>query len=396
MELIRIRKPYLAMLLAASACFRPGSGSAATLKTVWNIDVAKALDSLGVAHTRSLPVLALRFSADGQKLAAIVDWYGPKGGERSRLMVLDVLRPGSKPRSFEIAAGVNEDEELASNFGWSASGDLINAGGTLIRVSDGSHCNLPPRAVLLGGSLAIAPDSSPWNWDALATKLEFFSTACQPVQVWEVQGRWAIADVYPDSGLLSVAKIVGFPNKAEDLIVDAFARKIVRQWSGPRQPGGQFADSGRAVCTGSDVEAAERAPVACWDVDSGERINEAPTINGGDPIAPALHASRIAASSYQRRKMPFSSEYTEVFDRRVLWDFRTGKELLSWRPQFQAWDFPLYLDASRPPKHVNEPFRFAISPDGEYIAEGGNGSLRLYRLAPGPGNAEHRPEATGR
>jgi hypothetical protein len=31
---------------------------------------------------------------------------------------------------------------------------------------------------------------------------------------------------------------------------------------------------------------------------------------------------------------------------------------------------------------AKEPFVFAISPDGEYVVEGGNGILRLYKIEP--------------
>jgi hypothetical protein len=33
-------------------------------------------------------------------------------------------------------------------------------------------------------------------------------------------------------------------------------------------------------------------------------------------------------------------------------------------------------------ERVAAPFQVAISPDGEYIAEGGNGIVRLYKIEP--------------
>jgi hypothetical protein len=381
MELTRTFK--LVLLTALSPVVRFGFAQTAALQRLPDIDVAKAIESAGGSHSRALPVLAIRFSPDGRKLAVIADWYGAKGSERSRLLVFDVLHPTTAPESFEIGAGVDESEDSgpASDFGWSPSGNIINAGGRLVRLSDGGHCDLPSGAVLVGDNLAIAPDASLWNWSALASKLELFNTRCEPLAAWDESGEWAIADVSLDRGFLSVVKTVGFPNKAEDLIADPTARKIVRQWSGPTQPGGWFADSGRAICGGGDVEAADRVPVTCWEVDSGGRIAQAPTINGGEPIASAVHASRIVASDYHRRRSLLSAEYTEVLRRRVVWDFRAGRELVSWRPQWQTWDLHLYWDESKPPLHISEPYRFAISPDGEYIAEGGDGKVHLYRIA---------------
>jgi hypothetical protein len=125
---------------------------------------------------------------------------------------------------------------------------------------------------------------------------------------------------------------------------------------------------------------AEKAPVTCWEVDTGRTIAEAPTINGGDPMATAQHASQIVASDYRRSKMSFSSEYKEELKKRIVWDFRSGKELVSWRPDFQSWDFQLFIDPQKPLKRVSEPFRFTISPDGQYVAEGGGGGIQIYKI----------------
>ena len=65
----------------------------------------------------------------------------------------------------------------------------------------------------------------------------------------------------------------------------------------------------------------------------------------------------------------------EVLKRRVVFDFMTGRELGAWRPEIQPYDVGI------------EPVRkrllpFTISPDGQYVAEGGNGIIRLYKIEP--------------
>ena len=162
----------------------------------------------------------------------------------------------------------------------------------------------------------------------------------------------------------------------EFIIVDPLARKVVHRWPPASGIGGQFADGGKAVCNGGEVEETGRAPVTCWDVDTGEKIGEGPTINGGAPMATAAHSSRIVASDYQRVEDPLSSyEYAKLLKRQVVWDFMGSRELASWRPELQS-----YINI----KHVREeePFKFAISPNGRYVADGGNGIIRLFKIEP--------------
>ena len=100
-----------------------------------------------------------------------------------------------------------------------------------------------------------------------------------------------------------------------------------------------------------------------------------PTANGGIPMATSERASRVAVSDYHRKWDAEWSEHDEVFQGRVVWDFKSDKELLRWQPGSQSWD-------SGPSLHNKGPFRFAMSPDGEYVAEGGNGIVHLYKIEP--------------
>jgi hypothetical protein len=384
MTMFRICAPSVVFLMAIHS----DAVNAGSLHKVWDVDLRKVTEAQGASHTRDLPVFALRFSPDGHKLASVVDLYGPRDKEKSHLVILNIDHPELHSRIFEISGGLSDDEDGtgADDFGWSPSGEIVYAGGRVVHLNDNHTCDLPGYSVFIQDDLAmgvVRDEGIPmtWDWKALATHFTFFNADCQPKGKWDVPEAWSIVDVAIGRSLLSVSSLVSL-GRTDDLIVDPLSRTVLRRSSGDEAPGGEFADSGSAICGGSDVETAERAPVTCWEVDSGKKIGEAPTINGGDPMATALHASRVVASDYRRRKVPFSSEIIEVFKRRVVWDFRSGKELVSWRPDFQSWDYQLELDPLKPLKHIHEPFKFAISPDGRFIMEGGNGILRLCKIEP--------------
>jgi hypothetical protein len=109
----------------------------------------------------------------------------------------------------------------------------------------------------------------------------------------------------------------------------------------------------------------------------GHRQSNSRDANGTEPIATAAHATRLVVSDYRRRKPLFDYEYRTIFKGRVIWDFGTGKVLASWLPESETYPY-----VSSHGEQITEPFRFAISPDGHYVAEGGNGKLRLYKIEP--------------
>jgi hypothetical protein len=163
------------------------------------------------------------------------------------------------------------------------------------------------------------------------------------------------------------------------LIVDPIAGKVLRRWPISVVSGFlNFADGDRAVCETGPAEQPGPIPVRCWDIDTGKLISETATIHGGLPASTAAQSGRMVASDYRYVPIRFTEDHKEILKRRVVWDFRTGKELASWHPDSQS-----YEDRGiRPPMQIREPFKFAMSPDGQYVLEGGNGILRLYRIEP--------------
>jgi hypothetical protein len=406
MALIKCSRTFLLMLAVLVGQSAANSGE---LRKVWELDLRKIVRGTPSANAATLPVQLLRFSPDGQQIAVAVGWDLSRKIFKSQLLVTDVRQPEAAPKQFVISAGVGNEGTLeSSHFGWSPDGKTVFAAGKVIRLPDGTACEPPPGwTVLIGNDSLVQVRSDPIDGKAVRAQMDamrewfrnhpglpytpsaippsppepkshfkFFDSECQARgEEWQVTEKWDIHDVSTERGLLAMTREVGFL-KHELLIVDPFARKIIRRWPPDSGPRGQFVDGGKAMCGGGDVEDTGKAPLSCWEVDSGEKISEAPTINGGEPIAAAAHSSRIIASDFRRANRPlFSDNYVAILQRRVVLDVRTGKELVSWRPQSQS-----YININN--EREEEPFQFAISPDGQYIAEGGNGTIHLYKIEP--------------
>jgi hypothetical protein len=138
----------------------------------------------------------------------------------------------------------------------------------------------------------------------------------------------------------------------------------------------RFAEGGRTFCAAAGTQNHTFVPVRCLDVDTGRVIAEAASVKRAWSIVAASESSRVVISQY--RPEPENIPTTSVVDRRVVWDFRNGQQVAVWRPEFQKWRFPM----GKIRQWRSNPFVFAISPTGKYIAEGGNGVLRLFEIEP--------------
>lgn len=401
-----------AVLLMTVILMSPPRVSAGSLREVWKLDLSKLVKGSPAKNSASLPLQLLKFSPDGRQLAVAVAWDTSAAVFKSQLLVIDLENPGSITRQFEITGGIgNEDIPGPTLFEWSPDGKDIFLAGKLIHLQNGASCQLPrptappywPGSLVGNGRLIQGgpelPDGNavkaqmesriewarahpdlpyplsvvPPNPPEPKSHFRFFDSECQQQgQEWQLMEAWNIHDVSTERGVIAVTRNIGFL-KDELLIVDPIARKVVRRWPPISGVRGWFADGGKVICDGDDVEDMDSHPVTCWDVDSGKKIGETSTINGGLPLATASHSSRIVASDYHGVISILSDLYAASLKRRVVWDFRTGKEMASWRPGYQS-----YINIKN--EREDEPFKFALSPDGEYVAEGGNGFVRLYKV----------------
>jgi hypothetical protein len=348
-----------------------------SLQPVWTLDLHKVE---GVNADEELPIRALRFSPDGHQIAIIAGFLkGGDGRRASNLFIVGSKSPAMGARRVSIATGVNELESDLSpdGFQWSPTGTRLFVGGTVVSLPDYATCEVPSVGGFVSSERIVTDATGDFS------RLREFNPGCLPLSTWEPGENWMIVATSPEEGLLLVSREMPFfkrtfPPNNETLVVRAGDRTVVGRWPSAQGPTGRFADSGRAICGGNGADQADRVPVQCWDSLTGKVIATAPTVNGGSPFAVATKATRMVASDYHRYRIPFTSEYGQRLKQRVVWDFKSGKELASWEPEKQD-----YIDHStKTPIKVSDMAKFAISPDGEFVLDGANGVVRLYKIVP--------------
>lgn len=184
---------------------------------------------------------------------------------------------------------------------------------------------------------------------------------------WPVPKKWTIAAVSPETHLLAV---YSDDYRAKTLIIDYSSRKIIQSKKNPAwlyRNGDNalvnvefFTEAGKTLCVVASGTH-EESPAECWNVDTGSKVGEFRGLFGGAPAAGSAHDSRLVLT---QTRLPSGDV------NRIVWDFRTGAELAAWPAPGQIIG-PHGLPQTAP---------VAISSTGRYIAEGGNGILRVYEL----------------
>jgi hypothetical protein len=366
------------LLISWLACAAAGEDR----RKVWEIDVAKVARLEG----HGFDITGLRFSPDGRRLAVAITLHPPKAHPVGRLLVLGSSHPEDGALGFATDLAAEQYwPGPGPGFGWSPSGDMVVLGTTLIHFPDRTICQLPNgRSLFVSDDRLIASEFKDLTHDAQSTRMLVFDTKCSMIDAWDTQPRQFIDDVSAERGLLLVVSEPSW-NEHRSLIVDFRTRSVIHSW-GPEMAGGKFAEGGKSICVGRVANEPGRVPFSCWDTNTGIKIADAPTINGGGLDVPARDASRVIGDDIHVKREPFYAEYYGYIKRRVVWDFRSNKELVSWRPGERVHRDALTPNPPAPgTSQRTSPGYFvdAISPDGNYIAEAGvGGVLRLYRIEP--------------
>jgi hypothetical protein len=373
------RYTKLADVLAA---FMPMLALAASpLSQVREVSLAaNFMEPAGWNVARGHPIIDLAFSPDGTTLAATMDNHFQDGASRTHLFIVDVGNPQAAVRRFDV-------DTCGQPLAFAPEGASIIVCGRVLRLRDGSSCR-PLLANQHEQAVAKVLGTAGYWLDAHRVILPdrtVTDLACRPIDKWTIDGEWSVAGTLPSKSLILLSqsnrttldgRLSGTANYA---IADIGARKMTSRlllqdvWKDFRTI---LADGPGAVC--SELIASDQSIKRvhrCWNLPGGEDL----------PLTAELADYRITSSSSSSPRV-VAERWGAHFVERVLpnegsgeilslivVDLRSGRQIVTMKPRLQHGNVS-------PLGPVDQYFRDALSPNGDLLAEGGDGILRLYRL----------------
>jgi hypothetical protein len=336
-------------LVATVATLVSSNGGAGSLRKKWTRNLSGAVE-----------VYAVAFSPDGRRIAASI---GPPS--QSAVLVMDTTSPQSDPTLFDISPkGQYRSGPLPLS--WSASGTHLLVGSRVIDIFGGEACQLPPQDFVepefVSGAL-VGRQVKPMRLRSLDLGCRFTA------DIDLGDGLWNLLDVSPERGLLLIWRqhYHGPASVDWDLsLVTAKTGNLVQRL--PLLSEARFLDSGRIVC---GVQGTQwHRTVQCLEANTAHLL--VTTRQWTAPQVQAARNAKRAIISDYRRKFDWTDWVwrTGELKNRTVWDFGTGAPIISWRPKVQTTTLG------------SLPLEVAISPDGDFLVEGGAGVVTLYQIEP--------------
>jgi WD40 repeat protein len=350
-------------------------------KRIWTMDLATIVHHSG-DEGRGEYVWGLAFSPDETKLAIGFGQHWdptkkqPRGSSRGHV----VIAPLEKPKDSRVLE-VGESHWAGWSIGWAPSGSwlIVHERPPILLRPDGQKgCSLPEErtfAGFLSGDRMVFLDDQRIGGDK---SIELLGPDCVPVGTGP--GPFREVATCPRLDLVLSEHLDG--ESASVKVRDTNQWSAKQSWEWPNSsilPGLRFADSCRAVCTGTEGKS-KGTSLACWDIGTGQKVNGNPSVvldiasiasTGGELVAMTDHKI-IDHEGKIWVYLDMDGTYLRP-KRQVVWNLRTGKEVASWHAQIQKFEI-------NPGEIREQQFLLALSPSGKYLAEGGSGSVTLYRL----------------
>jgi hypothetical protein len=376
------------ILVALAALLYPGPEnvegqiSSVGMQQIWSTRVVQLVKEptgwTGIPHHETL---RLAFSPDDQRLAVTISHYEFRT-ENTHLLIVDVHSPETNVRQFHLPATCGAD------LAWNESGNALLVCGTLLRLADGSSCDatlLPSAVRESSGIKAFWLDSEHVVRSNTGVMLDM---ACKPVDKWQLEPTWQIGGVAASRGWVLLSHVKGqYPKTAcEYAIMDRASRLASSGWPGRKLPCGSgmmLVVGAEAVCSSVDGGNRTKGKLHCWAINGGKEIPVPKQARGYVLNQAATSSARVVAEKWEYDRDPWWESLlfwwvpypgsSALPRRRAVFDLLSGNWISSWKPRIQD---------STSPDVEDHPYHCALSANGEFFAESGDGGLELYRLAP--------------
>jgi hypothetical protein len=378
-----------AALMAISAALLSGSGGR---RKLWDLDLSKFTNHQADIASQ---VWGVRFSPDETKVAL---GFGSRWNFDPRprhVVIMAIDQPQIVLREFELNARAYPLPS-ESSIVWSPSGTILamrSLAPVMFRIDGAAPCAFPKESefggFLSGDRMVI--------YFRDGAEIRILGHDCSLLDSWTIDGPAGVLDTSPEQDLLAIETLLNPPEHSAIELVAARDHKVKQRWVWNFQStfrgGFVFSAQGRLVCSASPRTGKLGADVACWNTQSGAKTAENDPVavdsqgiasTGGDLLA-------ITDSKYVSHQGKFwvfldmNDDYS-VPQRRLLWNFRTRKEIASWGELTMPWggfqQKELWGRDLKGATTITTPFVLSLSPTGKYVAEGGSGSVSVYSVQP--------------
>jgi hypothetical protein len=363
--------PIRAAILAAMMPLVILAGSSP--QRVWEVHLAENLtEPAGWSAPKGHRVIELAFSPDGKKIAVTMDFHNQANTWKTHLLIVDVQDPHAPSRQFDL-------ETCGRYIAWSPDAGALLVCGRILRLDNGSSCDLRP--VRDGAYYGILDSGSFW---LSADRVILFNRtitdlSCRPVDKWTIVGDWYVADTIPEKGWMLLRESVKrtFTNGRTFSMPDyAMAdRDSHRLTSGPLVQAAAWSGStmmasgAGAVCSALVPEG--RSVLHCWKLPGGEVIRLPSYLTNYRVMQTSRASPRVIAERWGYHWWELFDELGYMANRIVL-ELPSGRQITSFNARLQHESSSGLME--------DRYFKCALSPAGDFLAEGGDGLLRLYRV----------------
>jgi len=345
-----------------------------TRQQVWAIRVGQLMKVPAArAGNEHYETEGLSFSPDDKRLAVVVN--------RSRLLIMDSQSPETNIRQFDLTGTCGIDVT------WNERGDALLVCGTLLRLADGASCDatgLTPPIIRESSSIkAFWLDS---EHVVRSNTGEILDLACKLVSVWQLAPTWQIGAVAASKGWVFLWHSEGPRQKVvyQYSLADRASHQALNGWPIRKVPGpsggAMLAIGAEAWCFSlHEQNDLKNGKLQCREINGGTEIPVLKQVWSYQLTEAASSSARVVAEKWEQYHLPWWEWWVPVPGwpalpvRRVVFDLRSGNVIASWKPRIQD---------SMSPYIADYPYHCALSASGEYLAESGDGSIELYRLAP--------------